>query len=129
MEMYGSWPENLRNALIERHLDPARVKVGLLEASNIDDLSAEMRRAGPTPAVPLIVYTATGLDATQTVFQPEAVARAQNEAKLVTNAAFVKTVPGAEHRVLEDASHLMIHTRRPDAVVAGVRDLLQRIRP
>ena len=126
-EMYRSWPPEIRAALIERHLDPARVRTGLLEASNVDDLYAELRGGGPIPAVPVIVYTAMGIDATQRVFSTDEVIRAQNEAKLATNLAFVRSVPGAESRVLEDASHLMLHIQQEEAVMQGMRDLLGRI--
>jgi pimeloyl-ACP methyl ester carboxylesterase len=126
-EMYAEWPPEVREPLIERHLTPTQVRTGLLEASNADELYEETRRGGPIPAVPVIVYTAMGIDATQTMFSTEEVVRAQNAAKLATNSAFARSVPGAESRVLEDASHVMIHTRRPDAVIQGVRDLLGRI--
>ncbi len=126
-EMYAEWPPEIREPLIERHLDPTGISTGLLEASNADELYDEMRRGGPMPAVPVIVYTAMGIDASQTVFSTEEVVRAQNAAKVATNSAFARSVPGAENRVLEDASHLMLHTRRPDAVIQGVRDLLGRI--
>jgi len=127
-EMYAEWPSEIRESLIERHLDPKRVRTGLLEANNVDQLYDEMRRGGPIPAVPVIVYTAMGIDASQRIFSTEEVIRGQNEAKLKTNTAFAKSVPDAEHRVLEDASHLMLHTRRPDAVLDGIRELLARIR-
>ena len=90
-------------------------------------LSDEMRQRSAVPSVPVIVYTAMGMDATQLVFSTEDVVRAQNQAKLTTNEAYARSVPGAESRVLEDASHLMLHTMRPDAVLQGVRDLLGRI--
>jgi len=125
--MYATWPADVREALVERHLDPARVKTGLLESSNVDALGDEMRSGGPIPAVPVIVYTAMGIDPTQTVFTPEEIVRAQNEAKRITNEAFARTAPGAEHRVLDDASHLMIHIRRPDAVLQGLKDVLARL--
>ena len=127
-EMYADWPPEIRERLIERHLDPVRVKTGLVETSNADQLYDELRRGGPIPAVPVIVYTAMGIDASQLVFATEEVVRAQNVAKLATNSAFARSVPGAESRVLEDASHVMLHTRRPDAVIQGVQDLLGRIR-
>jgi pimeloyl-ACP methyl ester carboxylesterase len=126
-QMYAEWPAEKREPLIQRHLDPTQFRTGLLESSNVDELYEEMRRGGPTPTVPLIVYTAMGIDASQTVFSTEEVVLAQNAAKLATNSAFVRSVPGAENRVLEDASHAMIHTRRPDAVLQGVRDLLEQI--
>jgi pimeloyl-ACP methyl ester carboxylesterase len=126
--MYKDWPPEIREPLIERHLDPAQVRAGMLEASNVDQLYEEMRHGGPMPAVPMIVYTATGIDASQTIFSTEEVVRAQNAAKLATNSAFVESVSGAEHHVLEDASHAMIHAQRPDAALQGVRDLLDRTR-
>ncbi|MGI9068449.1 MAG: alpha/beta fold hydrolase [Pyrinomonadaceae bacterium] len=128
-EMYAEWPPEVREPLIERHLKPTQVRTGLLETSNVDELYNETRRGGPIPAVPVIVYTAMGIDASQTVFSTEEVVRGQNAAKLATNTAFARSVPGGENRVLEDASHLTIHTRRPDAVIEGVRDLLGRIGP
>jgi pimeloyl-ACP methyl ester carboxylesterase len=126
--MYTEWPPEIREPLIERHLDLAQVRAGMLEASNVDQLYEEMRKGGAIPAVPMIVYTAMGIDASQTIFSAEEVVRAQNAAKLATNSAFVESWSGAEHRVLEDASHAMIHAQRPDAVVQGVRDLLRRTR-
>ncbi len=125
--MYKEWPPETREPLIERHLDPAQVRAGMLEASNVDQLYEEMRHGGPMPAVPMIVYTAMGIDASQTIFSTEEVVRAQNAAKLATHSAFVESVSGAEHRVLDDASHAMIHAQRPDAVLQGVRDLLDRM--
>lgn len=126
-EMYAEWPPEVRELLIDRHLNPTQVKAGMIEASNADALYDEVRQGGPTPAVPMIVFTAMGIDASQTVFMTEEVVRAQNEAKLATNSAFARSIPGAESRVLEDASHVTVHTRRPDAVVQGVRDLLERM--
>jgi len=126
--MYKEWPPEIREPLIERHLDPAQVRAGMLEASNVDQLYEEMRRGGRMPAIPVIVYTAMGIDASQTIFSTEEVVRAQNAAKLATNSAFVESLSGAENRVLEDASHAMIHAQRPDAVLQGVRDLLDRMR-
>jgi pimeloyl-ACP methyl ester carboxylesterase len=127
-EMYAAWPAEIREPLIERQLDPIRARTGLLESSNVDALYEETRRGGSIPAVPLIVYTAIGIDASQRAMSPEEVIQAQNQAKLATNTALARSVPGAVHRVLEDASHLMIHTRRPDAVIEGIRELLERIR-
>ena len=126
--MYNEWSPEIREPLIERHLDPAQVRAGMLEASNVDQLYEEMRHGGPMPDVPMIVYTAMGIDASQKLFSTEEVVRAQNAAKLATNSAFVESLSGAENRVLEDASHAMIHAQRPDAVLQGVHDLLRRTR-
>jgi pimeloyl-ACP methyl ester carboxylesterase len=127
--MFAGWPAEIRGPLVERHLDMRYIPNGLKEAANVDALGAEIRSGGPTPAVPTIVYTATGIDASQRMMSPEEVIEGNNQAKLACNTAFVATVPGAEHRVLDDASHVLIHIQREDAAVQGVRDLLAPGRP
>jgi hypothetical protein len=52
----------------------------MLEASNVDQLCEEMRHGGPMPAVPIIVYTVMGIDASQTIFSTEEVVRASRAA-------------------------------------------------
>ncbi len=126
-EMLADWPAEIREALIDRHVDPAFFPIGMLEGRNADELYDEIRKGGPTPSIPLIVLTAMGIDASQTLFSSEDIVRAQNQAKLASHVVLVRSVPGAQHRVFEDASHAMFHTRRPDAVLEGIRDLLETI--
>jgi len=126
--MYADWPVEIRDPLIARHLAPSRVSAGLDEGSNVERLYQEIRQGPPIGAVPLIVYSAMAVDASQRMFAPEAIISAQNAARHATAEALARSVPGAEHRVLGDASHAMLHGQRPDAVVQGVRDLLDRIR-
>ena len=125
--MYAEWPAEVREPLIDRHL--TRFKAGLLESANVDAIHEEVRNGGPVPVVPTIIYTALGIDATQLAFNPEDVVRAQNQAKLLTNKAYAESVPGAEHRVLEDASHVMIHTQYTDEVIGALRQVIGRIDP
>lgn len=127
--MYADWPAEIREPLIARHLDPSRISAGLDEAKNIPEISDEIRQGPPLPAVPLIVYTAMAIDATQRMFSPEEIIRDQNAAKLATAELLVRSVPGAENRILDDASHAMLHAQRPDAVIQGIEDLLARTRP
>jgi pimeloyl-ACP methyl ester carboxylesterase len=122
--MYAEWPAEVREPLIDRHI--TRFKAGLLESANVDAIYDEVRNGGAVPVVPTIVYTALGIDATQLAFNSEEVVRAQNQAKLVTNTAYVESVPGAEHRVLEDASHVMIHTQHADEVMRALSDVIAR---
>ena len=51
---------------------------------------------------------------------------ALNKIKLTAHAAFVSSVPQGEHRVLQDAGHLL-YTQRPDVVVDAVFDILDRV--
>ena len=124
--MYAEWPAEVREPLIDRHI--TRFKAGLLETSNVDAIYDEVRNGGRVPVVPTIVYTTLGIDATQLAFNSEDVVRAQNQAKLITNKAYVESVPGAEHRVLEDASHVMIHTQKADEVMGALSALIARTR-
>lgn len=126
--MYATWPAEIRDPLIARHLSPARLSVGLDEGANVDRFYQEIRQGPPLAGVPLIVLTAMGIDASQRMFSPEPIIVAQNAAKLATAEALVRSVPGAENRVLDDASHAMMHGQRPDAVDQALGDLLARIR-
>jgi hypothetical protein len=122
--MYAEWPAEVREPVVDRHI--TRFKAGLLESGNVDAIYDEVRGGGPVPVVPTIVYTALGIDAMQLAFNSEEVVRAQNQAKLATNIAYVKSVPGAENRVLEEASHVMIHTQYADEVIGALRDVIAR---
>ena len=122
--MYAAWPAEVREPLIDRHI--TRFKAGLLESGNVDAIYDEIRHGGAVPVVPTVVFTALGIDATQLAFNSEEVVRAQNQAKLVTNTAYVESVPGAEHRVLQEASHVMIHTQHADEVIGALRDVIAR---
>lgn len=123
-QLYAGWPTEIRGPLIERHLHPIRALTGFHEGRNIDELYDEVRSGGPIPSVPVIVYTAMGIDDSQRFFSTEETIRAQNQAKLGAATAFARSTPGAENRVLDDASHAMMHVQRPDAVVLGLEDLL-----
>ena len=126
-QMYAGWPDALRAANVARHLAPARALVGMHESRDVGPLYEEVRAGGALPAVPLLVFTATSIDAAQRMFCPEPVLQAQNAAKRAANESLARSVPGATHRVLDDASHAMFHLQRPDAVVAGLRELRGRI--
>jgi pimeloyl-ACP methyl ester carboxylesterase len=124
--MFARWPDALRERLIEYHLRSWRT--GLREVKNEGELYDEVRHGGDMPAVPLMVLNAMGIDSFQTAFLPESYLRQMNDGKRVLYTAFAESVPGGEHRVLENAGHVTIHTESPDAVVQAIRDLLERIR-
>jgi pimeloyl-ACP methyl ester carboxylesterase len=126
--MYADWPAEIREPLIERHLEPTRIPAGMDEGKNIEQLYDEIRQGPSISAIPLIVCTAMWIDASQRVFSPDEIIRAQNAAKLATNESLARSVPGAENRQLDAASHGMLHAQRPDSVIQGIQDLLVRIR-
>jgi len=123
--MFAQWPDPIRERLIECHLRSWRT--GMREVKNQNDLYNEIRGGGDMPDVPLLVLIAMGIDEFQTAFMPESYLREMNNAKLVLYTAFAASVPRGEHRVLENAGHVTIHTDRPDAVVQAIRDLLDKV--
>ena len=123
--MYADWTPELRKLVVDRHI--LRFKAGLQEAAGADAVYEEVRHGGAVPVVPTILFTALGIDPMQLAFNPEEVVRAQNQAKLVTNTAYAAAVPGAEHRVLPDASHVKLHIQCVDDVMRGLRDLIARV--
>jgi len=123
--MFAEWPDSIRERLIECHLRLWRV--GLREMKNQNQLYDEVRRGGDMPDVPLLVLIAMGTDQFQTAFMPESYVREMNDAKRVLYTSWAESVPRGEHRVLENAGHVTIHTDRPDAVVQAIRDLLDKV--
>ncbi|HCT78388.1 MAG TPA: alpha/beta hydrolase [Micromonosporaceae bacterium] len=124
-QMFAGWPDAVREALIERHLDPGWLQANALERSNMIEVLDELRDGG-TPDVPLIVITGMRIDPGQAVFLSEDQLREQNEAKLALYEAVAASVPRGEHRVLENASHSLLHIEGQDAVVQAIRDLVDR---
>jgi hypothetical protein len=55
----ADWPAEVREPLIDYHVSPRGLKVGFQEASNVDQLYAEIRTAGPLPEVPLLILSST----------------------------------------------------------------------
>lgn len=124
--MYPGWPAPILAALIDRHTDPAIFPNGLLEAKNVDELNEEIRAGGPIPPVPMVVITALGIDDFQRMWTDDETITAQNDAKLKSHEILVRSQPGAEHRLLDDASHVKLCAQRPDAIVAAIREVIAR---
>lgn len=124
-QMSTRWLASVRERLVDLHLDPERGNTGPQE-KNFPTLYDELRRAGDTPDVPLIVLTVMGLDPMLSWFMPEQLERQMNDGKRDLHAALTASVPRGEHRVLDDAGHSWLHVQRPDAVLQAIRDLLDR---
>lgn len=122
----AGWPAELRDLLVERHVSPEWWQIGVRERSNLPQLRDELRDGGPVPDVPLIALTALGEDPGLKLFMSKKSRRDMNDGKRRLYDALADSVPRGEHRTLDDARHSTVHTDRPDAVVAGIRDLLDR---
>ncbi|MDH6122178.1 pimeloyl-ACP methyl ester carboxylesterase [Kitasatospora sp. GAS204A] len=124
-EHFASWPEAVREPLIEHHLSAWRT--GLLESRNLYDVVADELRDGPAlPDVPMIVISALGPDANQSQMWSEEVVRLTNERKQRLHAELAASVSHGEHRVVTDAGHGWLHEERQDAVLRAIEDLLSR---
>lgn len=123
----ADWPEEIREPLIERHVSPEWLRVGFQEAKNVDQLYDEMRHAGPMPDVPLIVLSSMGIDSFKRAVSqgtPESLLREELDGKRRLYAALAGSVPRGEIRLIDDAGHVTMHLRRPDAVLQAIQDLL-----
>ncbi len=124
----ADWPAEIRELLIERHVSLDWLWTGIQESQNVNELYDEVRRAGPTPDVPLIVLCSTGIDDFRRAVsagQSESQLREEIEGKRRLYDALAASVPRGEVRPV-DAGHLNIHFRHPDAVFHAIRDLLGR---
>jgi pimeloyl-ACP methyl ester carboxylesterase len=123
----GEWPAEIREILIERHVSPDWLRAGLEEAKNVDQLYDEVRNAGPMPDLPLIILTSMGIDSFKEAVSQgtsESLLHEEIEGKRRLYTAWADSFMRGENRVIEDAGHVTLHYRRPDAVVQAIRDIL-----
>jgi pimeloyl-ACP methyl ester carboxylesterase len=122
----STWPQDVRRELVERHVSLDWLGVGLREASDIDRLYDEVRRAGPMPDVPLIVLCSTGTDGFRDAVssgESESMLRDEIEGKRRLYADLTNSVRRGEIRLV-DAGHFTMHFRHPEAVLQGIQDLI-----
>jgi pimeloyl-ACP methyl ester carboxylesterase len=123
----ADWPAEIREPLVERHVSPAWIRAGMQVAKCRDQLHDELRAAGPLADVPLIVLTATGIDAFKravSVGEDESLLREEIDGKTRLYAAMAASVPRGENRLVDGVGHVTLHWRRPDVVLQAIRDLL-----
>ena len=124
-EMPG-WPPEVREPLVDYHVSPRGLKVGFQEASNVEQLYAEIRAAGPLPDVPLLILSSTQVDPFKVVVSqgiPESLLHEEIEAKFRLYTDFAESVPRGEVRPVE-AGHVTIHLRGEQAVADALADLV-----
>jgi pimeloyl-ACP methyl ester carboxylesterase len=125
--MLKAFPSALRETLINRHISPERLLVGIKEGLNVLVIMDELRAGGPLPDVPIIVMSGTAIGPEQTAFQSEDNLRQQIAASQRLFDAVAASAAQGEHRSLPDASHVSLPMTRPDAVADAVEDLIDRL--
>ena len=123
--LYAEWeklPALVGGPLIARHIE--RADVGFRELQNARRMQEEVANGPALPDVPLIVLTGMQIDPQPGSSDEEK--HAFNQIKLAAHAALVNSVPQGEHRVLQDAGHLL-YAQCPDVVVDAVFDILNRV--
>ena len=129
--MYASWPEKVREPLIDWHLGSLTKTLQEFPASdrtNKGRLSTELRSGGTTPDVPLMVLCGLDIDPLYAALMPESYLRKMLDGERVLWRTLAASVPRGEYREVEHAGHDTLHTNRPDAVLNAIQDLIDRAR-
>jgi pimeloyl-ACP methyl ester carboxylesterase len=126
-QMFEKWPESIREPLIEYHLRTL-TKMNTEKKNLNRELYNEVRNGGDIPDIPLIVYTAMGVDLFTALVMSQSFLRETivpfNNIKNTIYKNLAHSVPRGEHRILENAGHATIHTDCPNEVAEAIRDLL-----
>jgi pimeloyl-ACP methyl ester carboxylesterase len=125
--IFAQWPPEVREPLIESHLDLVWLRTGARERSNQPQLRDELKAGGIVTDVPLIALTALGIDPGMRLVLSKQALLQLNAGKRRLYEALAASVPNGEHRALADARHSTIHTDCPDAVTQAVRNLWRRV--
>ncbi|HET7819814.1 MAG TPA: hypothetical protein VFL70_10945, partial [Bacteroidia bacterium] len=101
----------------------------MTERKNLNnEIYEEIRKGGKLPDIPLIVYTAMGIDPFLTPITSKSFLRYTldpfNNMKKYIYKKLANSVPQGEHRILENAGHTTIHTDCSDEVSEAIRDLI-----
>jgi len=121
--MFASWPDGVRETLVERHLSGQWWQAGVRERSNLPAVAAELRQGGDVPDVPVIVLAPTGIDPGLRLMMSGRALRAMTDGNRRMYTDLAGSVSRGEYRSLEGARHSTMTTDRPEAVVQAVRDL------
>ncbi|MEV0644605.1 alpha/beta hydrolase [Phytomonospora sp. NPDC050363] len=125
--LYGTWPEPVREALIDHNLAAWRTQFH--ETDNFEGaVYDQLRAGGDLPDIPLIVLTAKGRNHYWAQVLTEEQMRQAHDGVNAMHAALVASVPHGEHRELEGASHQYLHIEQRDAVVEAIGDLIVKVR-
>jgi pimeloyl-ACP methyl ester carboxylesterase len=126
-EMFEKWPESIREPLVEYHLS-ALSKMNTEKKNLNSELYNEVRNGGDIPDIPLIVFTAMGIDPFTALVTSQSFLREFidpfNNIKKTIYTELAHSVHQGEHRILKNAGHATIHTDSPDEIGEAIWDLL-----
>ncbi|TQS25896.1 alpha/beta hydrolase [Microbispora sp. KK1-11] len=123
----ADWPAGLREPLVDSHVSREWLLTGIREAANVKAVHDEIRAAGPLPDVPMIILTAVAVDPFKRAVSAGAsdeLLQAETDGKTRLYNDFAASVPRGENRIVEDAGHVTLPFRRPEAAVRAIRDVL-----
>ncbi|WP_130859442.1 alpha/beta fold hydrolase [Gracilibacillus phocaeensis] len=126
-QMFSMWPDSIREPLIEYHL--RNLLNMYTEKNNLNNqLYPEVRTGGDMPDIPLIVFTAMGVDSITSLLTSPSFLREItepfNQMKATIYHNLANSVPNGEHRILENAGHATIHIDCPNEVVEAILHVL-----
>lgn len=126
-QMLAKWPDSIREPLIEYHL--RTLSKTFTERKNLNsEIYDEVRKGGNMPDIPLIVFTAMGIDPFMIPVTSKSFLRETmdpfNHVKKTIYTKLANSVPRGEYRVLKNAGHTTIHTDCPDEVIDAIWYLL-----
>lgn len=124
--MFATWPREVREALMARHLTVESQRAGAQERGDLPALRDELKAAGPVPDRPLIALTTLGVDTGMKLMMSKKALAEMTQGKISMYAALAASVKDGEHRVLDQARHSTIATDDPDAVTQAIHDLWRR---
>lgn len=130
-QMFATWPVEIREPLIEYHLKT--LSKTITERKNLNsEIYEEIRKGGKLPDIPLIVYTAMGIDPFMTPITSKSFLRDTldpfNNIKNTVYTKLANSVPRGEHRILRSAGHTTIHTDCSDEVAEAISNLIDLIK-
>jgi pimeloyl-ACP methyl ester carboxylesterase len=124
----AQWPAQLRDVLVRRHVSLDWLVVGMREARQLQELYGELRRAGPMPDVPLVVFcsmTTDGFRDAVSSEEPRELVEAEIDAKLRLYSELAGSVPRGQVRRVS-SGHVTLPFQQVDAIVEVVRQMIGR---
>lgn len=126
-QVFGDFPQLVRESVIDYHLSDRWIDVGIAERSSMVQLAAELKTGPRLPDVPLIALTPTAVDPAQQALMSEETLRQVHDGKVKVYDALAASVSNGENRILADANHTDIVFKGAADVVQAIRDVITRV--